>query len=175
MSRGRRLLLLRHGRTGWNAQSRFQGQIDIELDDVGRAQAARAAELLARLRPDALVSSDLGRAAATAAAVAERTGLPVQHDQRLRETYAGAWQGMTIAEIDARFGDERARWRAGEDVSPGGDGERRSEVGARVAGAGSGHAQPRPGGLLRERGTDGWVLEEHNAGSLPQDVVGDES
>lgn len=211
---GRRLLLLRHGRTAWNAQSRFQGQLDVGLDEVGASQAERAAALLARLRPDAVVSSDLVRAASTADAVARSTGLPVFRDPRLRETCMGAWQGLTLAEVVERFGSDHARWRAGEDVHAGGDGERRTEVGERVAAALTEHAASLPDGgllvavthgsaassalhvmmgvprplwpvvsglanchwsVLLERSGAGWVLQEHNAGSLPQEVVGDES
>ena len=90
----RRVLLLRHGQTSWNAEDRFQGQTDVDLDDVGRRQASRAARLLAALQPHALVSSDLRRARDTAAALATLTGLEAVSDPRLRETYAGAWQGI---------------------------------------------------------------------------------
>src|SRR6202020_3590529 len=62
-----RLVLWRHGQTVWNLEGRFQGQTDIELDSAGQAQAEGAARLLAALRPDAIVSSDLRRASGTAA------------------------------------------------------------------------------------------------------------
>src|ERR1700749_4909055 len=55
-----RLVLWRHGQTPWNIQGRFQGQTDIQLDEVGVEQAERAARLLAPLRPDALLASELG-------------------------------------------------------------------------------------------------------------------
>ena len=51
-----RLVLWRHGQTPWNVQGRFQGQTDIQLDEVGTEQAERAARLLAALRPDAIVA-----------------------------------------------------------------------------------------------------------------------
>ena len=79
----RRLVLWRHGRTEWNAQHRFQGQTDVPLDEVGQAQAHRAAEVLARLEPTTIVASDLLRTRQTAAALAQVTGLTVQHDPQL--------------------------------------------------------------------------------------------
>ena len=67
----RQLVLWRHGRTRWNAAGRAQGQTDIGLDDLGRAQSAAAAPVLASLEPTAIVSSDLSRAADTADALAK--------------------------------------------------------------------------------------------------------
>jgi probable phosphoglycerate mutase len=210
----RRILLWRHGQTGWNAEDRFQGHADIDLDDVGRAQVARAARLLARLRPARIVSSDLRRAHHTALALASLTGLEVTCDRRLRETSYSAWEGMTAAEIDERHPGARDAWRAGGTVRPGGDGELRTEVGARVAEALREHLAELPPGalvvaashggavcsgiqtllgvppqywplvsglgnchwsLLEERRSGGWVLQEHNAGSLPEPIVGDEA
>ena len=74
---GCRLVLWRHGQTAWNAERRFQGQSDIPLDDGREQQAERAARLLAALRPDTIISSDLGRATATAAPLARLTALTV--------------------------------------------------------------------------------------------------
>jgi glucosyl-3-phosphoglycerate phosphatase len=105
-----RLLLWRHGQTQWNVEGRFQGQSDIPLDDVGQEQAARAARLLAALRPDAIISSDLARALATAAPLARLTGLTVTTDKDLRERHGGAWEGLTDAEIRTRYPGEHASW-----------------------------------------------------------------
>jgi glucosyl-3-phosphoglycerate phosphatase len=214
MSRGRQVLLLRHGQTGWNADGRFQGQTDIDLDAVGRVQAERAAAELARLSPSAIVTSDLRRARDTAYPLAQLTGLRVVIDRRLREVYAGSWQGMLSDDIDEVDPELRAAWRAGADVRPGGDGELRSEVGARVAAAVLQHVAALPpdgllvvvshGGsisngvqtllgvprehwpvvsgvnnchwsVLQQQRDERWVLTEHNAFSLPEEVVGDES
>ncbi len=108
-----RLLLWRHGQTAWNAARRFQGQTDVPLDETGLAQAARAAERLAAADPAVIVSSDLSRASATAAALASVTGLPVSYDVRLRERAYGGWQGLTGAEVEQRWPDVYAHWRAG--------------------------------------------------------------
>jgi glucosyl-3-phosphoglycerate phosphatase len=127
-----RLLLWRHGQTAWNAGNRVQGQLDVDLSDIGRAQAETAAPKLAALHPDLLVASDLRRAVATAAALAALTGLDVIQDPRLRERCYGAWQGHDLAEIQARWPAEYARWRAGEPVAGAGV-EDVDDVGKRVA------------------------------------------
>ncbi len=103
-------MLWRHGQTDFNAQQRFQGQTDIPLNAAGLQQAERAAPYLAALRPDALFSSDLSRAAATAQVLAGLTGLPVQFDKDLRERSGGSWEGLTGTEIRERYPEEYARW-----------------------------------------------------------------
>src|SRR5258705_9125427 len=90
-----RLVLWRHGQTPWNVQGRFQGQTDIQLDEVGVEQAERAARLLAALRPDAIISSDLSRALATAAPLSRLTGLTGTTDKDLRERHG---EGVAGAE-----------------------------------------------------------------------------
>ena len=66
MNTPRKIVFWRHGRTPWNAEQRFQGQTDIDLDDVGTGQALRAAGMLATLEPSMIIASDLLRARATA-------------------------------------------------------------------------------------------------------------
>ncbi len=128
--RVRRLVLLRHGQTEYNAGSRMQGQLDTELTDLGREQAAAAAEVLAKRQPLAIVSSDLRRALDTALALGERAGHPVQVDTRLRETHLGDWQGMTHLEVDAAAPGARLAWREDARWAPHG-GESRVDVAAR--------------------------------------------
>jgi glucosyl-3-phosphoglycerate phosphatase len=111
-----RLILWRHGQTDWNAGDRIQGQADIDLSAVGRAQALESASRLAALKPDLLFSSDLRRAADTAAALAALVDLPVGYDERLRERYYGEWEGLTGPEIAQRWPAAYARWRVGEPV-----------------------------------------------------------
>lgn len=128
-----RLIVWRHGNTDWNASHRVQGQTDVPLNAVGRQQAVDAAELLIKMRPDVIVSSDLHRAADTAAALAALTGLSVGYDKRLRERFFGAWQGLTMTEVADLHPGEFARWTAGEEV--GGDIETLYDLGARVSAA----------------------------------------
>jgi len=122
------LVLWRHGQTAWNAERRFQGQSDIPLDRTGQEQAERAARLLAALRPDLIVSSDLIRATSTAAPLARLTGLDVVLDKDLRERHGGAWEGLTDADIRERYPTEHRTW------SPP-DGEPSGVVADRVAAA----------------------------------------
>ncbi|MEV1018481.1 histidine phosphatase family protein [Micromonospora sp. NPDC049801] len=142
-----RLIVWRHGNTDWNAANRVQGQTDVPLNELGRDQARAAAPLLASLRPDAIVSSDLGRAAETAAALAALTGLGVRTDARLRERHFGRWQGLHLTEVAERFPGEYARWRAG-DPAPGADLEPLHELGERVAAAFLTAADATPGGTV---------------------------
>lgn len=204
-------MLWRHGQTTWNVERRFQGQTDIPLTDAGAAQARRAARLLAGLKPDAIVSSDLSRAAETAGELARLTGLSVMLDEGLRETYAGEWQGLTNREIEERYPEQFAAWRRGEPVRRG-DGELEAEVAARAVPAVERAVEKLPddgtlvvvshGGAIRcaigrmigldpntwgalgalsnccwsvlGPGARGWRLLEHNAGTLPEPVLGDE-
>jgi broad specificity phosphatase PhoE len=135
------VLLLRHGQTPWNLARRLQGQADIDLDSEGVAQAERAAVVLAKLRPAAIISSDLVRARRTAEAVAAETGLEVALDERLRERAFGTWEGLNHAEIEIGWPEAYEVWSRGG--QPEGIGfEARGEVGARVAAAVVEHAEP---------------------------------
>ncbi|AQT79492.1 histidine phosphatase family protein [Mycolicibacterium litorale] len=125
--RVRRLVMLRHGQTEYNAGSRMQGQLDTELTELGRAQAVAAAEVLAKRQPLLIVSSDLRRAFDTAASLGERSGLPVEVDTRLRETHLGDWQGLTHHEVDAAAPGARLAWRDDATWAPHG-GESRIDV-----------------------------------------------
>jgi glucosyl-3-phosphoglycerate phosphatase len=130
----RSLILLRHGRTSWNAERRFQGQADPPLDEVGRVQAYEAAALVAAIRPDLLISSDAARAVQTAERIAAATGLALQTDQRFRERSLGHWEGLTREEVASAYPDEYADWLAGKDVSRRG-GESREQVATRAVAA----------------------------------------
>jgi broad specificity phosphatase PhoE len=94
--------LIRHGRTTWNDEGRMQGWADPPLDEVGRQQARALAARLADARFDAIYSSPLLRARATAEAVAKLHGLRVNLDDRLRERNIGDWTGLTAEEARAR-------------------------------------------------------------------------
>jgi broad specificity phosphatase PhoE len=111
----RRLVLWRHGRTSWNLLGRAQGHADIGLDELGVAQAQRAAPFLASYQPEFVWSSDLARARDTAQALVDLTGQRLVLDRRLREFDVGLRQGMTFAEFKAEFPVEYAAWAARRD------------------------------------------------------------
>lgn len=95
-----RLLTIRHGESEWNATGRWQGQADPPLSDTGMLQAVAAADVLGGF--DAVWSSSLQRASATAAIIAESLGIgPVRVHPGLMENAFGPWQGLTVAEIEA--------------------------------------------------------------------------
>lgn len=125
-----RLLLVRHGETDWNVARRWQGHSDTPLNDAGREQARR---LAGELDPvDVVYSSDLARARETAEILAARLGVEVRPDERLRERGFGAWEGLTMAEIEERFLEEHRAWLGGTGVGAG-DAEPLDAFAARVA------------------------------------------
>ena len=120
--RARRLVLLRHGQTAWNAERRGQGHADVELDDTGHEQARSVAPYVAAMRPVLLWSSDLARARQTAEYAAKETDLELRVDDRLREYDLGERTGLTMVEYAAAHPDEYRDFRAGRyDVVPGGE------------------------------------------------------
>jgi probable phosphoglycerate mutase len=122
------ILLIRHGETAWNAEKRLQGQIDIPLNEEGQRQAAALARALAGEAVDAIISSDLRRAHSTAQAVAEALGLTLQTDADLRERCFGAFEGLLYTEMEARYPQAYAQWRARDPHARYPNGERRAET-----------------------------------------------
>ncbi len=105
--RGRRVVLVRHGQTAWNAEGRAQGHADVGLDGTGRRQAEVMARVLAAgYEPAQLLSSDLARARETTAFLEKATGLTARADPRLREYDVGERTGMTRAEFADHLGAE---------------------------------------------------------------------
>lgn len=94
------LVCVRHGRTAWNADLRFQGQTDVPLDGHGRGQAMVLAAELRTPPLDRAVSSDLVRCAETARIIlGEHPCVPLRLDPDLREMAFGEWEGLTWAQI----------------------------------------------------------------------------
>jgi len=96
------LLLIRHGETDWNRELRFQGHVDVPLNDTGHEQARRLGLRLAGERIDHIVCSDLLRTQQTAGPAAQQLGLPVQTTVTLREQHFGIAEGLRGDEIQAK-------------------------------------------------------------------------
>lgn len=210
-----RVVLWRHGQTDWNVENRFQGHSDIPLNKVGHYQASEAAKVLAALRPDRIISSDLIRAQETAAPLASLTDIEVEINPNLRETDGGLWEGKLASENRATHGELFANWYEGGDEPAGVTGERRSDVAKRAVAVieketsnfsgtivfvtHGGTVRSVLGSILKlpiaQWGVIGglsnacwsileltkhhtgsrWYLAEHNAGSLPEPVFGDDA
>lgn len=106
-----RIFLIRHGETEWNRLGRYQGSSDIPLSDTGREQACLLAAQLKDKHIDAVWSSPLKRAVDTARLVAAPHGLAVEIHRDLREIEMGQWEGLTIPQVEARWGQHFSRWR----------------------------------------------------------------
>lgn len=124
-----RLVVLRHGETDHNAQGRFQGHADIELNARGRQQAVAARDRLAGFHFDAVYTSPLVRAAETAQIVCR--GAEAVVDERLMEINVGSWAGLTWSEVHAMMPDYEAKYADGVDFRRSPEGETLAEVVAR--------------------------------------------
>ena len=106
----KRILFVRHGESQWNAVRRLQGQADIELSPRGREQARALAPMVASFNPGLVLTSDLKRAADTAALLGHTDAV---REPLLREQNVGTWTGLEIARLMADAPDAYAGWRAG--------------------------------------------------------------
>ncbi len=144
-----RLLLVRHGETADNKRGVFQGQEGSTLNDRGRDQARRLGERLARTVPSiaAVYASDLVRAKETAEIIAglHPKALTVELDEGLREIFLGAWQGLSLAQISARFPEEWAAWQRGQEDLRRGGGETYGELAERMVRSMARIAEAHPG------------------------------
>ncbi|MDP6126117.1 MAG: histidine phosphatase family protein [Candidatus Latescibacteria bacterium] len=107
----KRLYLIRHGRTAWNTEQKWQGLSDTPLDGVGREQAKRLAHRMTQLPLDILYSSDLSRALDTAQAVADAVECEVIPTPSLKERSYGEWEGLTSVEVEQRWPDDLFAYR----------------------------------------------------------------
>jgi broad specificity phosphatase PhoE len=114
----KRLILVRHGETEWNAREILQGQADIELSENGRAQARALASLIARWSIDMAVTSDLKRTRQTS----ELLGFPqARADALWREADLGLWTARDVKDLKATDGAAYRAWREGRGNPPGGE------------------------------------------------------
>ena len=106
-----RLIVVRHGETAWNVDTRIQGHLDIPLNATGLWQARQLGAALAGEAISAIYTSDLLRARRTAQAVADATGAALVDEPGLRERAFGSFQGRTFAEVEAEQPEQARRWR----------------------------------------------------------------
>ncbi len=110
--RGVRLLLVRHGETEWNRQTKFQGQIDVPLNDNGRSQSRLAQEFLKDIKFDFAFSSPMLRPKETAEIILRsHPQIELQLLDGLREIGHGLWEGKLETQIEQTYPGELERWR----------------------------------------------------------------
>ncbi|MBA2463634.1 MAG: histidine phosphatase family protein [Nocardioidaceae bacterium] len=127
------LIVVRHGQSTWNVESRFTGQADPPLSGLGRQQASDLARRCASLGIDAVAASDLVRASSTAAVVADELRLtPPVLIRLLRERWSHTMQGLTRDEIERKFPGQLAAWREARRLSLPGENEAYDEFADRV-------------------------------------------
>jgi broad specificity phosphatase PhoE len=129
----KRVILIRPGETTWNKMGRWQGIVQVPLDDHGRAQATRLAHFIRNIGIEALYSSDLRRARDTAEIISEKLGFDPHYEQRLRERNMGQWQGLTLREIMDWYPDEYDRLLQEPHTYQIPGGESRRQVASRVS------------------------------------------
>jgi probable phosphoglycerate mutase len=141
-------VLVRHAESVWNADERWQGQADPPLSPRGREQARRLAEALADERFDAIVTSDLRRAFATAEPIARRAGVALAADRVFRELDVGRWTGLRREEIERSDAESLRRFDAEDAHERAGGAESRAQLRARVRSAAAALAAARPGARI---------------------------
>jgi phosphoserine phosphatase len=107
-----RLVLVRHGETDWNRQGRFQGQMDIPLNDNGRVQAEQAADFLQAVPFDFAITSPMARPKETAELILNHhTHLSLDTEPEFSEISHGTWEGRLESEIESGYPGMLEQWR----------------------------------------------------------------
>ena len=164
-----RLIVVRHGETAWNVDTRIQGHLDIPLNATGLWQARQLGDALAGEAISAIYTSDLLRARRTAQAVADATGAALVDEPGLRERAFGSFQGRTFAEVEAEHPEQARRWRQRDpDYAPDG-GESLRVLRERVIDTTHRLAARHPGGLVLLV-THGGVLDVLYRAATRQDI-----
>jgi len=129
-----RVFVVRHGETAWNAEGRFQGQMDTKLNARGIKQAELLAERLKNHKFEAVLTSPLSRARVTAEMIAEKTGIPeVTIIEELTEINHGDWEGCLADEISRKWPEILKKWHAEPEIvkMPGIKGESLEDISRR--------------------------------------------
>ncbi len=146
---GPRLLLVRHGETDWNRQKRFQGQIDVPLNEMGQLQAQQAGNFLSTVPIHHAVSSPLLRPKETAEIILQHhPDVPLELVDDLKEISHGLWEGALEAEIEQSFPGMLEQWQHAPETVQMPEGENLQQVWERTIAAWDGivqKAMQRPG------------------------------
>ncbi len=105
------IYLIRHGESQGNQHNLFLGHTDMDITELGHAQAEKAAEFFADIHLDAIYSSDLQRAFHTAEHTAKKKGMEIIKDSGVREVFAGDWEGKSFTELPVLYPEEYAMWK----------------------------------------------------------------
>ncbi|WP_421655691.1 histidine phosphatase family protein [Leptothermofonsia sp. ETS-13] len=134
--KGPRFLLVRHGETDWNRQKRFQGQIDVPLNDMGRVQAQKAAEFLKSVPIQAAVTSPMLRPRETAEVILQyHPDIELELEDNLREISHGLWEGKLESEIEASYPGMLQQWQNSPETVQMPEGENLQQVWERAIAA----------------------------------------
>lgn len=127
--KGPRLLLVRHGETQWNKESRFQGIRDIPLNENGKAQGRKAAEFLKDIELDFAVTSPMLRPKETAELILEyHPQVTLESKPNLQEICHGLWEGKLESEIEAEFPGLLTQWKEAPETVQMPEGENLQQV-----------------------------------------------
>lgn len=132
-SQNTKLIMVRHGESEANRQGIFAGHTDIDLVDNGIKQAELTAKYIAaNYKVDKIYSSDLLRAYRTAECISKETGIEIIKESKLREIFAGEWEGKEISKLIDLFPDDFSVWNndIGKTICTGG--ESVEELGKRI-------------------------------------------
>ena len=130
------IILERHGQSEGNSFKLFTGHKNVNLTELGLKQVERTAEYIAEnYKVDRIYSSDLKRAVVTAKFVSDKTGIEIIENEKLRELYAGKWDGTCFDEIEKNYADDWKIWREDVGNSRCTGGESVKELGERFLGA----------------------------------------
>jgi len=133
---GPRLLLVRHGETNWNRDKRFQGQIDVPLNEQGRTQSEKAGFFLKNVAIDRAVTSPMLRPKETAEIILkEHTGVSLELEPLLQEISHGLWEGKLESEIAVDYAHELEQWKVTPETVQMPEGENLQQVWERAIAA----------------------------------------
>lgn len=127
-----KIYFIRHGESVSNLVTQFAGSLDMPLTEKGREQAALTADLLRDISLSAVYASDLSRAYDTGLAIARSHNIPIYATSRLREIYAGDWEGKTYSQLEEEYPDSYGVWRTQIGLAACPNGETVAQLQARI-------------------------------------------